>query len=509
MFKSNLVKSLSIVLLTTVMFLSSKNTVFAAYEKALPIEDRFIWFSATNPADSEIRYVASNYSYIIFDGGYDSYNKTPQIEDLKKIKAINPNAKVFAYYLTFARYNIEKPLYGETEFATHPLWLLQGLNGKPVPVNDTNNTDLWQGGYWLDLSNPNLRGWIETLVNGWTISGFDGIAFDNVVEMNHSEWDAKIGATKVDAWNMGLHTLLNETRAKLPADKHIIYNGLHVAGGRSFITQDSVEGALDEFFCYTGGPSEVLDQQFHPRTKVLSDLSMFNTMNITNKKIVLANTLFGRLLPTSGAAQPTDAQMELTGRYCFGVFMLGYAPGYTKFKFSNSYGYKPIKPNIYQNPLEIDLPIGKPVANFSAVNSNGLYQRQFTNGYVVVNIPLDISNRSSTTNTWTAPENLLMFNGGKLGRTVNKGDTLTLNGYNADFLLKVIPSPESTNVADLTQEGNTSGDIVNKPDFDLFNLFFYRLHSPQPWGWIRKMDLNADGKVDIFDYNIFVSNFGK
>ena len=64
--------------------------------------------------------------------------------------------------------------------------------------------------------------------------------------------------------------------------------------------------------------------------------------------------------------------------------------------------------------------------------------------------------------------------------------------------------PIPPNPADLVDTGDTSGDQVNQYDANQLKADFGKTGVA---GWI-KADINDDGRVDIFDYNELVENFG-
>lgn len=89
-------------------------------------------------------------------------------------------------------------------------------------------------------------------------------------------------------------------------------------------------------------------------------------------------------------------------------------------------------------------------------------------------------------------------------RTKPVTNAVTLAPYAIAYLSPQSGTP-TQNPADLVDTGDTPGNQVNQHDADQLKTDFGKTGAA---GWIRA-DINDDGRVDIFDYNILVGRFGE
>ena len=86
----------------------------------------------------------------------------------------------------------------------------------------------------------------------------------------------------------------------------------------------------------------------------------------------------------------------------------------------------------------------------------------------------------------------------------------------AKTLLKIGVGPDDQNSMEsvvnwlVTTPANTSADLNNDGKVDIFdyNILMSDFGKTGVAGFV-KSDINKDGKVDIFDYNILLGDFGK
>jgi len=146
---------------------------------------------------------------------------------------------------------------------------------------------------------------------------------------------------------------------------------------------------------------------------------------------------------------------------------------------------------IYTSNTLARIRLGNPSTQYQNLSS-GLYLREYENGFALVN-------PTNSQHNWQT--NRALKNA--YNTTVYPANTaIPLPAHTGLVLLKEAP----TNLpADLTEEDDTPGNQVNKTDYNLLLSDFGKTGSP---GFLPA-DINNDGRVDVFDYNILVGTFGK
>lgn len=436
--------------------------------------------------EEESQYIATHYDLAVV-----GFQSDPMIASARRIKEINPNIKLFVYFPTSIRQDGAR--YGQNEF--QEAWYLHDLQGNRVYKTQTLA--------FIDLSHPEYGQWARTTVTDFLNQApFDGVVFDNAnplgVEGNTVSWVTRIGQTKLDAWNSAREQYLTQMHTMLTnRGKVTIYNGFHRAPSkinRTLGTLDITDGALNERFCYgidSDGQQRVVSKEYQ-----LEDIDLERSIGNRQKIVLQKINWEGNL-----NSLPISEQKRL-GNFCFGIFLMGHVPGFTFFKFGDGYNLARVPQEYRINAETIDLPLGNPAADYH--KSGWLLSRQFQNGFVVVNL-------DATNATWTAPRALRKFVSQSQYQQVAQNQLITVAAQTAAYFLlpdntstpSITPTP-TTNSADLVDTGDAPGDQVNIFDYNLLLSDFGKTGSP---GWIRA-DINDDGRVDIFDYNLLVGAFG-
>jgi hypothetical protein len=174
----------------------------------------------------ELEFVASHSNFIVLEKAHATQqlgSTEKGIEnDAKQLKMYNPNMKVIFYWNSFLDYSMYE---AHEVYGSHPQWWLRKLDGE---------LDLKQGRIKrYDLSNPEVRDWwVDVVEKAVVLGSSDGVfldAFNQVTSTgNISLW----GQEKYDAIQLGLKSLIEETRAKIGDDKLMVYNGIRSTDSR-------------------------------------------------------------------------------------------------------------------------------------------------------------------------------------------------------------------------------------------------------------------------------------
>lgn len=356
-------------------------------------------------------------------------------------------------------------------------WYLHDFSGNRI--NKTSTIQL------IDLTNPDYREWARTTVIGFlNLAPYDGVVFDNANPISAEMGNLRnlITEEKLNAWNEArTQYLTSMTNILNNRNKLLIYNGIHRARSktnRTLSTLDFTNGALNENFCY--GQNNAGNLEFVSKELQLEDVNLQKNIGQSGK-VVLQKVNWG------GFDQASEEERRKVGRYCYGIFLMGHVPDYTFFKFGQGYNLFANPEEYKTRPLEADLLFTQPIGTYQ--RQNWLLSRKFSNGYVVLNL-------DSVPNTWVAPEKLELWNNNAYQKTVAQGESHAVNPETADYFLK----PTAKKAGDLNGDGKV--DIF---DYNILVSDFGKTGSP---GWIPA-DIDKNGKVDIFDYNLLIGNFGK
>jgi len=345
------------------------------------------------------------------------WNRELQHEAARRLKELNPSIQVYAYFP--ASYRFDRDDYGRDTF--RPEWVLYDRRTNE-PIRQRRKDE--ERGSFVDLSNPDYRRWALGIIADWMRQApYAGIHFDSANPLEETDlegarrkdWKALIGPDKVKGWNTGMRDLLLQAKRVVGPDGKVTYNGIAPTSwraNRNLGLLDVADGAMNERFC-VDHRGQVLDKE-----QMLEDVGILVTYGGAKGKEIYEK------VNGNPERMPGSDRMGVA-RYCLGVFLLGHQPGQTFFKFGSGYSAK--RGEIQENALEIDLPLGKPVAPYAAVGL--VYGRQFELGWVYVNM-------EKTAQSVNAPERLVLMNDNRVGKTYSQGERVSIPPENAAFLLR-------------------------------------------------------------------------
>lgn len=296
-----------------------------------------------------------------------------------------------------------------------------------------------------------------------------------------------------------------DIKAVLPnsSSKDIIYNGIFAPNSQLLPTWD---GNMNQgFLNYTDG---ALIEHVH---SILVDESIFkdymeqiNTATSLQKKILffVQPQLFYQTHPTDNVSLRNPVNMtgwrsflsdnnipiELNlERFYLACYLLIQKNPYTYFGYHPGFVFSGDFDVYFYEDWNKDY--GDPLDTYQ-ITANGLYTRTYKNGFVVVNpttqaLPLQL--QESNLREWDASSGMIA-----------SSQDVMIPPKSGKFFFKPkgrSPSPTSR-IGDLDKDGDV--DIF---DFNIFVGDF-------PLKNLRS-DVNKDQKVDIFDFNSLITNFGK
>ncbi len=325
---------------------------------------------------SQIIQLAENYEIVVIDKFHAYGEMALQLRDAQRLKELNPALKVLV--CVDGIHVFDKSEF-KPEIDQHEEWYLHGIDGNRIPYKDF--------GWWMDLSNPDLRNGFLQFLAGYILAEdakgnalLDGIAFDDCYLFNLEEcrqthntgcdyatgMGDMVGDSRLLDWEIGLKTFLAEAKS-LFEKKVLIFNGI---GGfpwaykRSLELLDPTDGALNEQFGFVGTEMSAPDMVSY--VKIMSDFPTKIFLEKVNLPIDLSGSQLTRAL-----------------RKTFGYFMLGYQPGRSYYKAGTGYS---VSRELISDPEpgEIAFDFGSPASDFT-VTPGGLFRRDFENGMVLLN----------------------------------------------------------------------------------------------------------------------------
>ncbi len=201
--------------------------------------------------DEEVEFIASHYDFIVLEKahGIEKYGYTEQgtIEDVARIKALNPQAKMLYYWNLLLDYPLyEASLTREDDQS----WFIHGADGE-LDLKGTGPGALKK----YDLSNEDWRHWWVSVAKDMLKRGsMDGVFIDALPqvalkpEAKKKDW----GVEKYLAIEQGIGETLAELKREIGPDTTIIYNGIRSVpggwehGGTKYL--EFTDGAIIEHF---------------------------------------------------------------------------------------------------------------------------------------------------------------------------------------------------------------------------------------------------------------------
>jgi hypothetical protein len=285
----------------------------------------------------------------------------PWVADMK---AINPNLRLLAY--------VNGTFSSSTSSAQYPdSYYARDRNGNKVKAN----------GFGTYLMNPLSDGWRQEVANlcntRIAASGYDGCFLDvmgtsgvNPTSVSSLPVDPRTGvAWTYKNWLDATTAEAEQVRTAL-APRPVIGNGLGF--GTSYFDNtaprerilDGLDGGMAENFARASTSSVTLyknEVNWKADVDMLVDAAARGSTIVTTTKVWTSSTA---------------AQQDSWHRYSLATFLLGYQQGLTFYSFRTDHLLS--STSAYENT-----PIGTPTGSYT--KAGGVYQRNFTNGRVLVN----------------------------------------------------------------------------------------------------------------------------
>ena len=308
--------------------------------------------------------MSSRYDLIIFQdnavtpGGWDPGADTDigDPQRIPKLKAANPNLKVLLYVFPQISWGWEDGF--------HEDWAVHAADGSRVKnPGDPNDMTL------MNINNAEYRRFIiSRIVDTVNRYGFDGAFNDGIwptVNLGQEwvGWTPTPPQEALDNWHAWSLQLLRELKQAL-GSKLLITNTTYLYDDKNPKNHD------DDFLSVVDGTmlEGYLHAPWDPPTTDNRDWWAFQ------QSMVKRNSDKGKyFIGLSGMGDPWTAdQMRKWQLFTFGSYLLR-ADGRWDYYQWSSWGYFP----------ELDAPLGTPLGD--AYSSGGVWQRDFTNGKVIVN----------------------------------------------------------------------------------------------------------------------------
>ena len=325
----------------------------------------------------------------------------------------------------------------------------------------------YDNGFWLNLLNPEVQELLIEKAVGLAVCGlFDGMYTDSFTSFTNQN-NGRIARKRMSE-EMGLEIMEamvyihQEIRARAPADFLMLVNGGAGVGELESFTEH-INGSFMESGREPGRPYN------YEELIGIEDLLLWNEENLRYPQI---NCLEGFGFPD----EPPDSPKNRRWMRVFTTLSLTHSDGYVLYNTGGFYSGSYDHAHIWYDFWNADL--GRPVGGNETKgqlydNRDGIFIREFTNGWAVYN-------RSGQAQTITLP---VETTGVESGIT---GIEHTIPDLDGEMYLKV-------NVADLNGDG-----VVNILDLVIIaNAFGKAEH-----------DLNGDSVVNILDLVIVANAIG-
>lgn len=388
-------------------------------------ENSFLWIGHPKRkfTNQELEYIANNYPIVVIDKFHANWDIKEQETDAWALHKLNPDIKLFPYLSMSYRFKQDK--FGTDTFNQN--WLLKDASTNQILPYFRENT---LRGWVVDLSSSGYRDWLLNVIKKWLNSApYSGIAFDNVVPISTNPSNrarpvenARISDEKISRWNDGLRTIMADTHS-LNNHPLVIFNGIEntrTRDNRSLDLFKDADIALNENFCVAYRPGHghgILDKK-----ELMDDIDIMGETAANGKKI-LEHTIY----KSDNLLNKIRIDKKQLSRFCYGVFMMGYQPGYDYFKFSRSYSAI-YEENIFENADEIKLSMGPPVEKYKKIK--GIWKREYEYGVIYLNPD------NKKTHTIEIPEKLVKYSGEISTNYKNGRQEITIPPHEAAFFIK-------------------------------------------------------------------------
>ncbi len=383
--------------------------------------------------DDEIAKIATQAAIEVIPKFHARWDYNLHHIDAQRLKQANASIKVLVYQS--ARFIFPRSLAYEQSQGFLNEWLLNAeigpTAGTPISLNETDKDDI----LYIDLTKSEARSWmIEKVKRYMAIAPYDGVALDSARfiadakptanPIYNQRWYDMLSREKIDAWNQGMRSLLQEFKAAFP-DKMVVYNGFEdkvISQNRNLSLFDYVDAGLNEDFCIAG---PIDTRSYLSPDQVQSDLDLM----VQYTKRDLGKTMLQKVnFSNARNADEFGKNDKDMARYCYGVFMMGAYGDRTYFKLGGFYNQEEVD----QFTIEGNIRLG--VQKGGYVRTGDVFSRPFDNGYVY-------ANTGSVESSIIAPEAFVLANGAVLGQSYQAGQSIVIPPHEAMFLLKLKPDP--------------------------------------------------------------------
>ena len=170
--------------------------------------------------NAEAQFIASKTNFVVLEKahGFPTYKYSEEaiLEDAKKLKTYNKDAKIVFYWNAFLDYPMYK---AHNDYEANPQWWLKTKEGEL----DLKNGKIKR----YDLSNNEVREWwVDVAEENISNQDIDGVFFDALIQVLAPSNKRLWGEEKYTAIKQGLKDLIKETRERIGKDKLIVYNGI-------------------------------------------------------------------------------------------------------------------------------------------------------------------------------------------------------------------------------------------------------------------------------------------
>ena len=270
------------------------------------------------------------------------------------------------YWNAFLDYSMYK---AHEEYQEHPEWWLKTKKG---------DLDLKSGKIKrYDLSNAEVRNWWSNIAKeNLNNKNIDGVFFDALVQVTNPANKKLWGTEKYDSIQQGLKDLIKETRAKIGANKLIVYNGIRSTPVRNTgnDSPDSTDAVMIEHFGH-----------FNSRTKesMLKDIRGMEKAGKSGKVVVFKTWPENAWL-NKAFMRKSDKAKEKISKENITFALASFLAGAQKHSYIiYNWGYRLNMGSLLWYP-EFDRPLGKPL-NDMTVNEWEL-TRDFEHASILVNL---------------------------------------------------------------------------------------------------------------------------
>lgn len=348
-------------------------------------------------------YMAANFDIV----DNHPYNYELSLAEIAYLHQKNPNLKIVRYRSSVEAFDVVSTGFNDSaswseSFAerqnteaewndiwqNHQDWFLRNSAGNYIHRKSTETVEMNpKRAYVMDPGNAGWRNWLANKAQQYVDYGFDGLFLDLVTASYWGGWDSypmnpETGLLYTNSqWREKLVSLVDVVKLKI-GNKTLIFNGLNT--GKEYynnnnpapLDEANADGMMIEGFLRWS--SDAVGQ---PRSETdwKKDVDLLVKTGSLGK-VVCVNSAIDGVEPA-----PSDEEIEELVRYLFASFLVGRTGNSTYFRF-NSPGYPPnsIVPTYWEKDLPMyHIQIGDAIGPY--YKQNNVYQRDFTNGKVLVN----------------------------------------------------------------------------------------------------------------------------